>query len=332
MTTGNASTGGAVAAPARSRKLGFLPMLLICAAIGVGLVVFMDSFGNDYAYLAAYTILQFIVLGSAFNILGGYGGYVNFGSAGFFATGVYTSVVLYQLGNPPLIVNIACAGIVAGILGFGTGWLTLRLRGIFFAIATLALAIVLNTLVNNWDYVGGARGVYILRPQSIAIIGSYTRYLFIVMLVMAIAAVLISRAIEHSWLGRGLEAIKDDETAAECCGVPALRVKLITTTLTGAMMGMAGAPFPFFVTYVEPMSAFNLTIAVNTLAMPLIGGLGTWLGPVVGGVLLGAVQEYARVTISSAANLLIVGVLLVVFITAAPQGIMGLVKRMRERG
>jgi branched-chain amino acid transport system permease protein len=332
MTTTNATTGAAVASPNRSRKLGFLPMLLICIVIGVGLTFMVDSFGNDYAYLAAYTVLQFIVLGSAFNILGGYGGYVNFGSAGFFATGVYTSVVLYQLFNPPLVVNIACAGVVAGILGFGTGWLTLRLRGIFFAIATLALAIVLNTLVNNWEYVGGARGVYILRPQNIAYIGSYTRYLFIVMLVMAIGAVLVARSIEHSWLGRGLEAIKDDETAAECCGVPALRVKLITTTLTGAMFGMAGAPFPFFVTYVEPMSAFNLTIAVNTLAMPLIGGLGTWLGPVIGGVLLGTVQEYARVTISSAANLLIVGVLLVVFIVAAPQGIMGLVKRMRERG
>jgi len=337
MTGNHMSASPTAASTRKSGRLGWPLVLLISAAIGGALLLAADSFQNDYAYLAAYTVLQFIVLGTAFNILGGYGGYVNFGSAGFFGVGVYTCVFLYTLSQeygtpePPLIVSILAAAVVAGLLGFGTGYLTLRLRGIFFAIATLALAIVLTTLVTNWGFVGGARGAYVLRPETVPFFGNFTRYLFIVMLVMAIVSVLISRAIEKSWLGRGLDAIKDDETAAECCGVPALRVKLITTTLTGAMMGAAGAPYPYFLTYVEPVSAFNLQIAVNTLAMPLVGGLGTWIGPVIGGLLLGSVQEYAKVTISSAANLLIVGVVLVVFITVAPQGVVGLVKRMRGR-
>ena len=322
----------AAAAPVKQRrKISTWIIAAIGILLGVGLTYAVDSLSMDYAYLAAYTVLQFVVMASAFNILAGYGGYINFGSAGFFAAGVYTSVVLYKLMEAPLYITIPCCMLVTGILGFGTGYLTLRLRGIFFAIATLALAVVLNTLIVNWEYVGGARGVYVLRPNTVWLIGSYTRYLFIVMLGMAITAVVIARIVENSWLGRGLQAIKDDETAAECAGIPALRVKLIATTLTGAMMGAAGAPFPYFVTYVDPATAFNLSIAVNTLAMPLVGGLGTWIGPVIGAVLLGSLQQIATVTISSAANLLIVGVLLMVFIIVAPQGIVGLVRSIKER-
>ena len=319
-------------APKQRRPMSSWIVLAISAVLGVGLLMLVDLMAMDYAYLAAYTVLQFVVMASAFNILAGYGGYINFGSAGFFGIGVYTSVVVYKALAAPFYVTIPCCMLVGGLLGFGTGYLTLRLRGIFFAIATLALAVVLNTLMINWDYVGGARGVYVLRPaEDVPLIGSYTRYLFVVMLAMAIASVLIARAVEHSSLGRGLRAIKDDETAAECAGIPSLRVKLIATTLTGAMMAAAGAPFPYFVTYVDPATAFNLSIAVNTLAMPLVGGLGTWIGPVIGAVLLGSMQQIATVTISSAANLLIVGVLLMTFIIAAPQGIVGLIRGIRER-
>jgi len=309
----------------------FWAALLISIAIGVGFTLIVDMMAMDYAYLAAYTVLQFIVMASAFNILAGYGGYINFGSGGFFGLGVYTSVVCYKLMAAPMYVTIPICMIVAGALGFGAGWLTLRLRGIFFGIATLALAVVLTTLMINGVEVGGARGASGLRPNEVPLIGSYTRYLFIIMLIMAIGSVLIARAVENSWLGRGLNAIKGDEVAAECAGVPALRVKLIATTLTGAMMGAAGAPFPYFVTYVDPATAFNLSIAVNTLAMPLVGGLGTWIGPVIGAILLGSMQQIATVTISSAANLLIVGVLLMVFIIAAPQGIVGLIRGIKER-
>ena len=112
------------------------------------------------------------------------------------------------------------------------------------------------------------------------------------MLGLAIAAVLIARAVEYSWLGRGLAAIRDDEIAAECSGVPALRLKLMATTISGALMGMAGAPFPYYITYVDPASAFSLTIAVNTVAMPVIGGMTTWIGPVIGAVLLGTFSSH----------------------------------------
>jgi branched-chain amino acid transport system permease protein len=322
---------GARSRPATGRWGRSLVGLAVGAIAIVAIFAALDWLGTDYAYLAAYTVLQFVVLATAWNILGGYAGYVNFGSAGFFAIGVYTSVVVYQTLEWPILLTVPLAAAAAGLVGLGTGYLTLRLRGVFFSIATLALAVVLHTLVVNWEFVGGARGVYVLRPQEAPVFGSYARYLFAVMLGLAIMSVLIARAVERSWLGRGLAAIRDDEIAAECAGVPSLRLKLIATTLSGALMGVAGAPFPYFITYVDPNTAFSLSIAVNTIAMPLIGGTTTWLGPVVGAVLIGSLQQFATVTISSAANLLIVGVLLVVFITVAPNGIVGLLSGFRER-
>ena len=286
---------------------------------------------NQYVYFAGYVILQYIVLATAWNILGGYTGYVNFGSAAFFALGAYTSVVLIKAVAAPLLVLLGAGAFVAALLGLGFGYLTLRLRDVFFAIATLALAVVLQTFFVNWEYVGGARGITVARPATVPLFTSYVEFLFVVMLVLAVGSVAVAWWIERSWIGRGLAAIRDNEEAAECMGVPTLRLKLLATTISGGMMGLAGSPFPYYVTFVEPSSAFNLDYAVNSLAMPMIGGTTTWLGPVIGAVLLGTAQQLATVTISSALNLLLVGAILVAFVILAPEGIVGLAGRWLAR-
>ena len=155
---------------------------------------------------------------------------------------------------------------------------------------------------------------------------SYIELLFMVILSLAIGSVVVARYLSTSRIGQGLAAIRDDEVAAECSGVPTLKLKLISTSVMGAMMGVAGAPYPFFVTYVDPVSTFNLLIAINAIAMPMIGGTATWLGPIVGALVVGGAQEIITVTISSEMNLLVVGVMLVGFITLAPKGIVGLVQ------
>jgi len=319
---------------------------LICVAVAAATFVAARLVGNDYVFFAGYVVLQYIVLATAWNILGGYCGYVNFGSAAFFALGAYSTVTLHKIGLgidrlvPEAIapalhaifplsipVLIVIGGAVSGIVGFGMGYLTLRLRGAFFAIATLALAVVLQTLIVNWDYVGGSRGAYVIRPASVPIIGNYIEYLFLLMMGLAIIALTTARMIERSQLGYGFATIRDDELAAEACGVPTLRLKLIATTLSGAFMGMAGAPFPYYIGYLQPSSAFGLEYAVNSIAMPMIGGTTSWVGPLIGAILLGSLQQIATVTISSAVNLLVVGLLLVAFVIVAPNGIVGLVQK-----
>jgi branched-chain amino acid transport system permease protein len=302
--------------------------VFLLISIAVAAVVFFGArmVNNDYVFFAGYTVLQFIVLATAWNILGGYTGYVNFGSAAFFALGAYATVFLHKFYPLPIPLLIMIGGVVSGIVGFGMGYLTLRLRGAFFAIATLALAVVLQTLVVNWDYVGGSRGAYIIRPNEIAVIGPYIQYLFVLMLALVVIALTIARGIERSQLGYGFATIRDDELAAEASGVPTLRLKLVATTISGALMGMAGAPFPYYIGYLQPSSAFGLEYAVNSIAMPMIGGTTSWVGPLIGAVLLGSLQQIATVTISSAVNLLIVGLLLVAFVIIAPNGIIGLVQ------
>src|SRR5277367_3700771 len=301
------------------------PLFTLLAAVVAGLVFAgARAVGNDYVFFAGYTVLQFIILATAWNILGGYTGYVNFGSAAFFATGAYSSVFLYKALQPPLLVMIATGTLAAGLLGLAVGYLTLRMRGVFFAIATLALSVVLYTFVVNWDYVGGARGAYILQPHNVPFgFSSYIHFLYSAMVLMTAGALVVARSIETSTIGRGLAAIRDDELAAECAGVPTLQLKIFSATVSGALMGMAGTTFPYYLSYVEPSAVFNLSYAVNSIAMPLIGGMMSWVGPVIGAVLLGTVQQVVQVTVSSAWNLLIVGVLLVVFVTLAPNGVMG---------
>ena len=304
-------------------------LLVSLAVIGAGILV-ASLRVNPYLYFAGYVILQYVVIATAWNILGGYAGYVNFGTSAFFALGAYTAIFLIEALKAPLPVLILAGGVVSGLLGLGIGYFTLRLKGVFFSIATFALSVVLQTLIINWDYVGGAKGVTIIRPSGPPF-GNWVTLLFTVMVGLAVGSVTVSWLIERSWIGRGLAALRDNEEAAECMGVPTLRLKLCATTISGFLLGVAGAPFPYYVTYVEPSSAFNLDYAVNALAMPMIGGTTTWIGPVIGAVLLGTAQQVATVTISSELNLLIVGVALVAFVVLAPEGIVGLVRRVRGR-
>lgn len=306
------------------------PALVIGVAVIAAGISLAQLRVNPYVYFAGYVILQYVVLATAWNILGGYAGYVNFGTPAFFAMGAYTAVFLIRSVQAPLPVLILAGGLVAALLGLGIGYLTLRLRGTFFSIATLALSVVLQTIIINWEYVGGSRGLSVLRPSGPPF-GSYVTFLFTVMVGLAVVAVLVARFIERSWIGRGLAALRDNEEAAECMGVPTLRLKLFATTVSGFFLGVAGAPFPYYVTFVEPNSAFALDYAVNALAMPMIGGTTSWVGPVLGAVLLGTAQQLATVTISSELNLLIVGVVLVTFVVVAPEGILGLVRRLRGR-
>ena len=298
--------------------IGFLVIILLTTQI----------IGNEYPFFAGYVILQFIVLAVAWSILGGYAGYVNFGTSAFFGVGVYTAVLLTKAAGAPLAVQIAAAAMVGALLGLGVGLLTLRMQGIFFSIATIALTIVIETSVTNWRYLGGAAGIQLARPPVTPPFHSYVQMLFFVQALLVVLAVAIARYIQNSWIGRGLQALRDDELAAECTGVPTLRLKLLACVISGALMCAAGAPGAMYLQYADPSSAFNLNYSVSVLAMSLIGGTAHWAGPVIGAILLGVTQQLLAVTISSEVNVLVLGIMLVLFVIAAPQGLIGLFRKL----
>jgi branched-chain amino acid transport system permease protein len=305
----------------------------------LGVVVFLaivlvmtQTVRNEYPFFAGYVILQFVVLSVAWTILGGYAGYVNFGTNAFFGVGVYTSVLLIQAYGAPLGVQILVAAIMGGLLGLGVGLLTLRMRGIFFSIATIAVAIIIETAITNWRFVGGAAGIQLQRPPVMPPFDSYVKMLFFVQALLVVVAIAVARFIQNSRMGRGLQALRDDELAAECTGVPTLRLKLLACMISGALISAGGAPAALYLSFANPDSAFNLNYSVSVLAMSLIGGTAHWIGPVIGAVLLATTQQFLAVTISSEVNVLVLGVMLVLFVVAAPKGIIGLVSRFRGKG
>jgi len=300
----------------------------IASAVFVGLASAVAVFiSNEYVFFAAYTVLMYMVLATAWNILGGYAGYVNFGTPAFFGLGAYTGAVLYKAFALPLPLQIAAAFVMSGLLGLFAGILTLRLRGIFFAIATIALVVIMETLFINWRYAGGATGLQLLRPAPLWPFQSYITMLFVVMALMVVGSVAVARYIERSWIGRGLRALRDSEDAAECSGVPTLKLKLFACAVSGGLMGAAGAPMPMYLSFIEPASTFNLNYAVGALAGAMVGGTSHWLGPVLGALLLSSVQQIVTVTISNEINVLVVGILLVFFVVAAPDGIIGFFRK-----
>jgi branched-chain amino acid transport system permease protein len=297
----------------------------------VAVVSATQLIGNEYPFFAGYVILQFIVLAVAWSILGGYAGYVNFGTSAFFGVGVYTAVLLFKAAGAPLAVQIAAAAAGGALLGFAVGLLTLRMQGIFFSIATIALTIIIETSVTNWRYLGGAAGIQLQRPPVIPQFHSYVQMLFFVQALLVVLAVAIARYIQGSWIGRGLQALRDDELAAECTGVPTLRLKLLACVISGALMCAAGAPAAMYLQYADPASAFNLNYSVSVLAMALIGGTAHWAGPVIGAILLGVTQQLLAVTISSEVNVLVLGIMLVLFVVGAPEGLIGLFRKLRPK-
>ncbi|HEY3678452.1 MAG TPA: branched-chain amino acid ABC transporter permease [Bradyrhizobium sp.] len=301
----------------------WIAMALFLAAI----FLMTQVVSNEYPFFAGYVILQFIVLAVSWSILGGYAGYVNFGTNAFFGVGIYTAVFLTKATGASLAVQIATAASVGALLGLAVGLLTLRMQGIFFSIATIALSIVIETSVTNWRYVGGAAGIQLQRPPALDMFHSYLQMLFFVQAMLVVLAIATSRYIQRSWIGHGLQALRDDELAAECNGVPTLRLKLLACVVSGALMCAAGAPGAMYLQYADPSSAFNLNYSVTVLAMALIGGTAHWIGPVIGAILLGATQQLLAVTISSEVNVLVLGVMLVLFVVAAPEGILGLIRR-----
>ena len=305
-------------------KYWIVSALALLLAIALAL-----SGANEYIFFAGFVVLQAIVLATAWNILGGYAGYVNFGVPGFVGVGAYTALAMHLLFKAPILVQILAGAVLAGVLGLGVGLLTLRLRGIFFSIATIAVVFILEAIVMNTRFLGGATGLQLTRPAQAWGFDSYTRMLFVAMTAMAILAVSVARYIQNSHIGQGLQAVRDSEEAAECSGVPTLKLKLIACAISGAMLGIAGAPLPMYLSYVEPASTFNLHYAVIALAMPIIGGTSHWAGPLIGALILGSLQQIVTVTVSSELNVLVVGVLLVVFVVAAPDGVIGLIKKWK---
>jgi branched-chain amino acid transport system permease protein len=315
----------------------YAAILALLAVLATLPVVFTSGTMQNFLIFTLIVALA----GQGWNLLGGYGGQFSFGHASFFGTGAYAIAILQErLGlNPWLALPIAIGlgalvGAVIGTLAFRA-----RLRGSYFALVTLAFAEVFRIVANVLPVTGGAAGILIrlnVDPLNFQFESRATFHW--VALVFLGAVMLLVRALERGRFGARLVAVRENEDAARALGVDVLRVKIAAITLSGAITASAGCLYAQKFLYLDAMIAYGPWISVEALLAPIIGGLGTVFGPVLGAFVLHGIGELTKTWIATltggalpGVDLVLFGVLLIITVGFAPRGILGLLPRLRMR-
>jgi branched-chain amino acid transport system permease protein len=211
-------------------------------------------------------------------------GQVSLGQAGFMAIGAYASAILTQKFGIPFSVALVFGGVVAGIVGIAVGFPALRIRGIYLLLLTLGFSEIVSVIALSWDYVGGAQGF-----RNISFNPYTLEYVIAVILVL----LLFSARLESSSLGRAMDSIHQDESAAEVMGIDVVWIKLWAFGLGAAIAGLAGALYAHHATYMDS-NTFNIMLGVEILVFVVVGGGSTFWGPLVGTAVLSAIPEFLR--------------------------------------
>jgi branched-chain amino acid transport system permease protein len=292
---------------------------------------------------ASNVVLNFLVVallialvGQGWNLLGGYGGQYSFGHAAFFGTGAYVTAILqvrYGVNAwAGFFIGIAAGalvGAVIGLLSFPSG-----LRGSYFALVTLAFAEVLRIIASVAPVTGAGVGTLIrldLRPEAFQF-QSRAPFYWIILALVALSLVLV-RLIEHSRFGAYLVAVRENEDAARALGVDATRVKLAAITVSAAITAAGGCFYAQYFLFVDAGIAYGPWISVEALLAPIIGGIGTVFGPLLGALVVRTLGELTKLMTGDAPglDLVIYGCVLIVVVAFAPRGIAGLVGDLRRR-
>ena len=316
------STRGASSRRATIERVTSLAILLALAAFG--------TYSRNLGVLSALgTVFMYIVLTQAWNILGGYGGYLNFGMVTFFGIGAYTGALLFHFYQISPFVTAPLAGLSAAMLGVLIGIPTLRLRGAYFAVVTMIITFAVQILVLDVPFTQGALGVY-LDPLPLTPLAR-ERLFYFLFLGFALLVTILVYAIEHSNFGWALVAIREDEDAAEIVGVRTTEVKWIANALAAGIAGTAGGLYAQRIMYLEPTGTFAFDISLNVVLMAVIGGPGTWQGPLIGAPLVLLVADALRVTVTSEVNRVIFSLIVILIALFVPGGVMGLLRQIRQR-
>jgi branched-chain amino acid transport system permease protein len=286
--------------------------------------------GQPYNYVLQIGMvgLMWVALASSWNLIGGFTGYISLGHNVFYGIGGYASgLILLYFGLSPLL-TFPIAGLIAVVFGFLVGLITLRTRGPAFIISTIALLLMVGLLFDNWDFAGGSNGLSLpLAPFSLENVKIPFYY---AMLIIAIGSVYLGFRVAHSKFGLALRAIAQDEIKAEVAGIDTRRMKIAAFSLSAFWVGAAGAVWGYSLTYLRPTIFFTIAIAAEMVLMSIIGGRGTVAGPVVGAVLLVALNEISVSQFgSNELNIVVTGAIMLVVLMFFPLGVVG---TLRERG
>ncbi len=310
----------------------------IAAAALTLLVIFPQVVTKPFPRHVMITIFLYAMLAQAWNILAGYCGQISLGHAVFFGTGAYTSTLLArQLGFSPWGGMLAGA-VAAVLLSQCIGYPVFRLRGHYFAIATIAVGEIIGTIMINWDWAGGARGIFVPIKRTDSWLNfqfhdSKQNYYYI-SLALLLLALWVTRSVERSRLGYYLRAIREDQDAAASLGVPVARYKQRAMAVSAGLTALGGTFYAQYILFIDPESVLPLSLSILICLIAVLGGVGTLWGPLIGAAILVPLGEATRIYLGGtgkAIDLLVYGFLIMVISVVQPGGIMALAQRGRRR-
>lgn len=296
--------------------------ILLPLGIGLLLLILPYIIQSNYLLRVIITMAIYALLASGLNIINGYTGQFSLGNAAFYGIGAYTAAILATRYGVPFWVNLLLGGFVAMLFSLLLGMATLRLKGVFLSVTTLGFAEIIRLVILNWiGFTRGPMGIPgIPFPKLFGFTFSSNRAYYYLILVLGVMMIYSTRRVVRSRVGRAWIAIREDEVAARAIGIPTFRYKLLAFALSTFWVGVTGAFYAYYVSYVSADS-FTLDEGFTHLAMILLGGQGTIGGPVLGAILLTALPEFFRGL--SQYRMVLYGAVIVISVLARPQGILG---------
>lgn len=323
---------------------------IILAVIALVLLTVPNFLSQKQFFLSlAVLILYWAYLGNAWNIMAGYAGQFSFGHAMFYGIGAYTSTVLLLDFRISPWAGMLVGALLAGLFGLTMGYLLFRfgIKGHFFALGTFAVAEMLRLVATEIEFINTSIGLQIplVRGDSWARIQfeeTFANYYYVI-LGLFVAGTIVTIMVAHSKLGSYFQAIREDEDAAAALGVDTLRYKATAVAISGALTAIGGSFFVQYFLFVDPTIAFGVAVSVQILMRPIVGGVGTVWGPLVGALLLTPLAEFTRAFVRtppeflsfiegrSGIDVMLFGLILIVVVLFIPDGLVGAGKRLWQR-
>jgi branched-chain amino acid transport system permease protein len=344
---------------ARSPHRGVSPLAIVLFLLVVAAFAVFPSFvKKPYVLHMGVMLFLAVIQGQAWNVIGGYTGQYSVGHAAYFGVGAYVTMMLLELRQIPPWWGIWAAAAAAVLLSVVIGAITFRLRGPYFVLASISVAEIIRLATLHFKgFTRGAEGFLLSSIPTLKLFGLEIEFLtkrtfYFTGLLLAVVVILVNYAVEHSKLGYYFQAIREDQDAAHSLGINLTFYKSVALAISAAFTAAAGGFFAMFVKFIDPNIAFGLDVSVQIVLICIIGGIGTILGPVVGAMVLVPLSEILRnprglvqvgilsadsavvrfiETYLSNAHLLVYGILVVAVILFAPEGVLGVIRRVAAR-
>lgn len=307
------------------RDRGWIAIAVLALAV-VLLPTLREATGFPVFYMVfLYSVMFWVAQATSWNLLSGFGGYFSFGQGAFYGVGVYAMAVLFGRQGVSWVIALLAGGVLSMVLALAVGTVAFRLRslrGEIFALLTLALPFILAAVARLSNAIDGGQGVILPVPELPGILSSFQDFVFVVGGLIAVLAVAVSYTMSRTRFGWALFAIHDDEDVAEALGVPTFRHKMIAIGATGLIAGLSGAVSALQVGFVTPEGTFNLRVPLMVIVISVLGGRRHWAGPMVGALYIVALQNRLSTAALEGWSLIILGVVLILIVLLAPDGLM----------